>query len=275
PGALVRDEAELEEDAARLGHLCRLIARNRQPDLPVKGIMVLVPWAAGAGDETAAAAAEACRRDLAAARAALRVSCPAVALVCDLERAPGFPELVANFKPEKRKTGRIGRKFPLLPELGGARVADVFASGLAWFCTAEFPTWIYEFFTLEQTETEPPGQATERNVRLYQILAQLLERHQRFGRVLAPVLANESGEPAMFGGCYLAATGPKPEHEQAFIAAVFHRLIEEHKNASWSPQAVREDARQRVEGKWGLVAALVGIVLLLAGTAYGLTHIDW
>ncbi len=242
PGAgasLIRDEAELEEDAARLEHLCRLIARQRQPELPARGILVLVPWAASASDEAAAAAAEACRRDLAAARAALRVNCPTFAMVCDMETAPGFRELVGHFRAERRRTGRIGRKFPLLPDVAGKGVADVFASGLAWFCTAEFPTWIYEFFTLEQADAEQAEQATDGNVRLYQILAQLLERHERVSRILAPALTTEAGEPALFGGCYLSATGNKPDHDQAFVAAVFHRLVEEHKNTSWSPQAVR------------------------------------
>jgi hypothetical protein len=276
PGAfLPSEEAALEEDAARLEHLCRLISRQRRPSLPVKGILVLVPWGGAASEEAATATANACRRDLSAARTALRVDCPVIAMVADLETAPGFPEFAKHFSQKDREMTRIGRSFPLTPDLNGRRLADVVHSALAWFCTTEFPTWIYKFFDLESSDGERPEAATQANVQLYQILAQLLERHQRISHILTQGITDETaGGRPMFGGCYLAGTGSKPEHNQAFVAAVFHRLVEERKNASWSEAALAADVRQRRWGTWGL-AVVAALLVLLAVLIYIISQTVW
>ena len=205
-----------------------------------------------------------------------RVNCPVFALVCDLETAPGCRELLGDFKPENRKTGRIGRKFPLLPELaGGGRGGGVrLGPGLV----------LYRRVSDLDLRVLHPGTGGNRVARADhggQRLRPVPDPGPAagtapcFSRILSPVLTTETGEPALFGGCYLAATGNKPDHDQAFIAAVFHRLIEEHKNASWNPLAVREDARQRAQGTWGLAAAPVLLLLLLASVGYGLVHMEW
>jgi hypothetical protein len=261
--SFIRDEAEMEEHAARLHHLCRLIARSRQPDLPVRGVLVLLPWAGTETDEAATAVIEACRRDLAAAREGLQVTCPHFALVSDLETAPGFHEFLEHFDDKLRRTGRVGRSFPLAPE--PRALAKLLDAGMERFCAGEFSTWVYEFFRLEMADDRET--ITEANVNLYQLLVQLLERRQRLTRILARGLVVEGPEPAMLGGCYLAGTGGGPG-EQAFVAAVFHRLLKERENVSWTEQARVSDDRNRTWGTYGLVALGVLVAVVVAAVVY-------
>ena len=98
--------AEMERLTGRLQHLCRLIARDRRPYCPLNGVLVLIPFAATDSDQQATTTSTLCRSDLATARAALRVYCPVLALLCDLENAPGFREFVKRFPAEQRQRSR-------------------------------------------------------------------------------------------------------------------------------------------------------------------------
>jgi hypothetical protein len=268
PRAFIRDEAETEEFAARLEHLCRLIARWRQPELPVRGVLVLVPWSGTESEEAANATSDACRRDLAAVRAALQVFCPQIALVCDLEMAPGFHEFLAQFDEKLRRTGRVGRSFPLAVD--PRALSKVIDGGMERFCSGEFSTWVYEFFRLEEAEADNRAAITAANIHLYQLLVQLLERRQRLSRILSRGMVVEASEPPMLAGCYLAGTGADAG-ERAFVAAVFHRLLKERENVSWTPDALAADASHRRWGAYGLVG-LGGFVALVVGATYVLSR---
>ena len=51
--SLLQDRTEAEHHTARLQHLCRLIARARQPYCPLNGVMLVLPIASGQTDEAA------------------------------------------------------------------------------------------------------------------------------------------------------------------------------------------------------------------------------
>jgi len=237
---LLRETAVVDLCAARLAHLCRLVVRDRKPFCSINGILLLVPWAGTDTDDDAGQTAEVLRTDLTAFRAHLKVLCPVFALVCDLENVPGFREFLQHV-PEKDRLRRVGQRFPLAPEVVGDGALKMIDSGLQWICAAMFPSWVTRCFRLEGPGQDTMATVTEVNTRLYQAMFQLLERQRRLSRILTRGLVYKEGEPLLFGGCYLGATGANPAGEQAFVPGVIQRLIEEQNNVSWTGQAVAED----------------------------------
>ena len=267
---LLRETVVVETCAARLTHLCRLIVRDRKPFCPIDGILLLVPYAGTDTDDDAGQTADVLRNDLSVIRANLKVMCPSFALVCDLENVPGFREFLQHV-PEKDRLRRVGQRFPLAPEVPGDGPLKMIDSGLQFICAAMFPSWVTRCFRLEGPGQDDMATVTEVNTRLYQAMFQLLERQRRLSRILTRGLVFKEGEPLLFGGCYLGATGANPAGEQAFVPGVFQRLIEEQNNVSWTGQALEEDAAYSrwarlgygALGGFAALVILVGIALIV------------
>jgi hypothetical protein len=236
--------AEMELLAARFEHLCRLIARDRRPYCPANGILVLVPFAALDNDEDAFQTADLCHRELDAARRVLRVLCPRVVLVCDLENAPGFREFVERFPAEQRRR-RIGQRFPLDPVLRGETAAGMVESGVRWICGTVLPNRIYEHLRLEAPDRDAEA-ARRGNARLFYLLSELRARQRRLGALLGRGLAAEADSPPLLAGCYLAGTGADAVLEQSFAAGVLFRLYDRQEGlqnyVSWTDAAWADEA---------------------------------
>ncbi len=196
---LLKDTSAVEHSTARLKHLCRLIAQTRQPYCPINGMLLLVPFDATDNEEDANQTARICQLDLAAAREVLRVQCPLFALICDLEVAPGFRELIARLPAEQRHR-RLGQRFPMLADMKRVNVPEMITGGVSWIFSEMMPGWIYKLFRVEAPGRDDVDEVLGGNIRMYQLLEQMPERGQRLGRVLTrSVLADDSG-PSLFGG---------------------------------------------------------------------------
>ena len=168
---IVRNAAEVELLGARFEHLCRLLVRDRWPYCPINGMLVLLPFAATDTDQDALDAAAACQRDLSVARRVLQVNCPTLAMVCDLETAPGFAAFLEQF-PEKQRQQRIGQRSPMAPALetrgraGDAEARTAMLESLAqWICASVAPGWVYKHFRMESADATagvPAGPALSR-----------------------------------------------------------------------------------------------------------------
>lgn len=262
--------------AARLRYLCRLIRRDRAPWCPINGMLVLAPWAATDSDEVAKEAAGVLQRDLVAARDALQLRYPTIALVCDLELARGFAEFRRSFAPDAIQKSRIGQRLPLAPDVPPAEVAGLLERGVQWIGQTVLPAGIVKFLRMEpvpQPGKPAPVVASNHNRNLYLLLNQVYQRGPRLARILSRGLqggsANEYADPLdalpLFGGCYLAGTG-RAETDQAFVRAVLTRLMDAQSSVSWTSQAIAEDARYRrltVLG-YAAMALLVAIGLVVA-----------
>ena len=295
---VVRNRAEVELLGTRFEHLCRLLVRDRWPYCPVNGMLVLLPFAATDTDQDALDAAAACQRDLSVARRVLQVNCPTLALVCDLETAPGFAAFLEPFSEEDRKK-RIGQRCPMAPALetrgraGDAEARAAMLESLAhWICGSVTPGWVYKHFQMESADATagvPAGPAMSRtdpieasrprkgprrgygradafrtNAEQFLFMHHLRERQRRLGRLLSGGFILEDEDPILFGGCYLAATGADSHREQAFVAGVFRRLADEENFVSWTTQArTEEDAYLR----WALFGQMGAGALFLAVAA--------
>ena len=258
-----RDEFETERLTARLEHLCRLIVRDRRPFCHVNGMLVLIPFAAAGSDGAADRTADDCRRDLSTARRVLKVYCPVYTLVCDLEKSPGFREFVDGFVAAHSKDhlkGRMGKHFPLLPDVAEAAVGEKVAAFVQWICGAHFPSLVYRLFRLEAKEGPDLKTVVQSNARLYRFVGELHERAARLGRIVGKCLPAEQSGPPMFGGCYFAGTGRDKDREQAFVPGIFHRLLEDQNYVAWSDAALAEEATyQRWAGIGYIILGALGI----------------
>lgn len=264
--SLLKRPVEVERLVGRLGHLCRLIALDRRPFCPLNGVLVLIPYAATDSDDNAVAAGGLCRADLGAARTALGVYCPVLAMLCDLETAPGFREFVKRFPAEQRQR-RLGQRFPLVPDLNAQETTAMLAQGTEWICRSMFPNWVYKLFRLECSSQEDFASVTDGNTQLYRLMSQMQLRHQRLSQLAVRGLLPEDDVPALFGGCYIAATGPDAANDQAFVPGVFRRLLENQNFLSWTDEALDEDTRQQRWTTLGYLGMGLAVACLAAAGA--------
>ncbi len=252
--------------AARFEHVCRLIVRDRRPYCPVNGILILLPFAGAEGDEEATQTGDAARSDLATARGIFLVHGPSLALVCDLEMARGFGEFVSHFS-EKQRQQRLGQRFPHVPDARPEALPQILDDMAGWVCHSVFPNWVYKYFRVEAPQKDDRATAVQKNRRLFQFLEELRSRKTRLSRILTRALLLDASGPLLFGGCYLAATGPDAAREQAFVAGVFARLTKEQGILGWTDEAQSEDEAAARWTTTGYVALGLLVVAVVAGVA--------
>jgi hypothetical protein len=261
---LLRNESEVQRLTARLKHLCQLIVRDRRPFCPANGLLLLVPLAAADSEEDANQTAAICHHDLAAVRDVFQIHAPVFALLCDLEKAPGFSEFLQRF-PQDQRQRRLGQRFPLVPDVAPDKLPPAIDSAVGWICQALFPTWVYKMFRMEKSAQDITG-VVQGNTRLYQLLSEMRERQKHFSRILTRGLLLDAPGPLLFGGCYVAGTGADPDKEQGFVAGTFRRLTENQDYVSWTDDALVQDADYRSWTTYGYVflgiftAVMIGVV---------------
>jgi type VI protein secretion system component VasK len=261
--SLLKDSIAVEELTARLNHLCRLIVRDRRPYCPVNGVLVIIPLAAADSEDDADQTGDILHRDLATMRKAFQVHCPVIAMVCDLEMAPGFREFFERF-PDRQRQRRVGQRFPLVPAVEPAALPGMIENGVHWICRTLFPTWVYKFFRVEGPGREDMSAQVASNTQLYKLMNEMRQRSKPLARVLTRGFLNDHSGPLLFGGCYVTATGGDAAREQAFTAGVFRRLVDEQNYVSWTADAIADEADYQRWTKFGYVAVAVFAVIILA-----------
>ena len=273
-GRATRLSAEtLDDQAARLRHLCKLMARDRRPRCGVNGVLVLVPSAATDSTQDAADVADSVQRDMAESRAALGVHCPVLAVLCDMESAPGFAKFVEQF-PTEQRARRMGQRCPLFPGATGrgdpAAGVKAMLRGVGTFlCTNWLKRWVYEKCKLEKPGGLALKQATETNGQLFLLLDEMYQRQDNLARILEDGFSRYApADRLIFAGCYLAATGPGEQTPyRAFMAGVFDRLRECESCVYWTDEVKQEEARIQSWIGWVwllLILAAGGLVAFVA-----------
>ena len=269
PLRLLQNIDETERLTARLKYLCRRIARRRHPYCSVNGLLILAPLAATDNDADAHQTGLIIQRDIRAARESLRVRCPIETALCDLEKLPGFLDLMGQFTEERQRQQLLGRTFPLVPQLEPEQFPKMISGGLEWLCQTMLPSVVYQFL-----QTDKPGDANteetlRRNARLVQMLGELRDRQPRWSHILTQGVTVQEKQTPLLGGAFLCATGPDAAREQAFVHDVFSLLIENQNYVSWTPEALDEN---RDYVRWARLC-YIGIALLAAGFVFLAYHI--
>jgi hypothetical protein len=258
---LLANQEETDRLSDRLTHLCRLIARDRQPYCPINGVLLLVPLGATDTDVEAQQTAEICYRDLEVIRRVLKMQCPVISVVCDMECLPGFPEFLHKQGAAARGR-RVGQRFPLAsPDLDGERFAQHVGDSVAWLSNNLFRDLIHPQF---QVGGENPRSEITSNKNLFLLMHEVRERGKNLSRFLMQSVARNNDDPWLFAGCYFAGTGADRDREQGFVKGVFARLVENQNCVAWTDQALSEDSRCRSFAMIGYVV-LAGLAIAVAG----------
>lgn len=264
--SLLKDEAAVDLQTRRLRHVCRLLVRDRAPLCPANGVLVLLPFEATDSAEDATETAALLRHDLAVARAGLQLDCPRFVVLCDAQYERGFARLAAQFPEGSGPARLLGQNFPLAPDVPAAEVPAVIESGLRWVADSMLPLVLGRLIRREgEGEGVDRATAVRGNVELYRYLIAMRQRVYRLARLLALALAPDGAQPPLLAGCYIAGTG-QDEREQAFLAGVLRRAVEQQNTVRWSADALAEDRayhRYAVAGYLALIAFLALVVAVL------------
>ena len=224
--------AEARTQRDRLAYVCKLLRAARDPVCPVNGMMLVTPFHtvvdAGLQTETAF------KDDLSVVRESLQLRCPTVALVTDMQREPGFLELIRRVGGDLAASARFGRGFDhrTVPTVERLEALSQHACGA-------FEDWTYKLFAQPGALDKPSNG---------QLFATMCKVRGRFRKAFTPALANGFGcdraedgpDSLMFSGCYFAATGAEPG-EQGFVGAVFDKLAQLEDDLEWMEGAIRVD----------------------------------
>jgi hypothetical protein len=260
---LLKNPSEVQHYTARLTHLSRLLVRDRQPYCPINGLLVLVPIGGTDTETDAQQTAEVCTRDLATVRRVLCMQCPILVLACDLEALPGFRDFIDHVSARER-LGRLGQRFPLAsPDLAGEALQEQIDRSIHYLSNNYLRDWVYRLFKAEDSGKDP----IQSNVGLYFFLDEMRSRKKNLSRALTQGIARDAPTPLLYAGCYLAGTGVDKNHEQAFVAGVFKRLLENQSIVAWTDQALAEDRKCHSRANVGY--AFLGGLLLAALATLG------
>jgi hypothetical protein len=259
---LLASNADVEMITARMGHLCRLIFRDRQPYCPINGVLVLAPLGATDTELDAQQTAELCHLDLSVVRRVLKVQCPIFAMVADMEQLPGFRDFIHR-RSSSERARRIGQRFPLNPpDLHDDGLHEKLGEAVQWLGHNVVRDLVHRVFKTD------PGSRLDVNHDLFLMLDEMRERKDHLARFIVQGLARDVDGPLLFGGCYLAATGAERDKDQAFVRGVLARLLENQNYVSWTEQALAEDARCHTATLAGYVVMAVVVALLGVGFGY-------
>jgi hypothetical protein len=246
----------------RLEHICRLIAADRQPFCPLNGILVLIPLASTNDQTEANEAAVLMQRDLDVVHQVMRVRCPVLSMVCDLEKMPGGRELLRRF-PEQQRFRRLGVAVPAIADCDAKTVPLIVDQAVAWVCRNLLPPLIYRIaYGQDPASIDSPAERRG-NVELYRLLHEMRRRQSHLARMLIRGLFSDPEEsPWRLGGCYLAATGPDATTQQGFVGGVFPQLLQMQNKVAWTEEALADDRRSR----YWTVAGYATLAVFLGGT---------
>jgi hypothetical protein len=251
--------AEAAEAEQRLEYLCTLIRKARQPLCPINGILTLLPFSIiERSSVDAVTLQQSVDRDLAVVSRTLMIRCMVVALVTGLEQESGFRELVRRMGPEKARSQRFGKGFPLW-----AKPAPTALEALNDHACGAFEDWVYELFR-QKGSLSKPG-----NTRLYLLLCKVRHNLRNrltnilrsgYGGAAEQEAPQEDREAFLFGGCYFAATG-ETEDQQAFVKNVFDRLPEQQEELEWTAGALRQVRKYQ---SWATFLFIIDFLLAVA-----------
>ncbi len=265
---LMADNEEVTRLKARLAHLCRLIARERKSECAANGILLLIPLAGTDTIGEAQLTAQAALEDLSTVRTEMRIDCPVVTMLVDLEDLPGFSEFLSLQRP-KELGSRRGGSFPMSTRMSTEELRRQLRASLSWICTTYMQDSVYSVY---QTETEANKEVSPlflRNSRLTLLLTELNERTEAVCDIVMSSIMPENAPMFRYSGFYFAATGAVGV--QGFVGGVLQKMVKEQASVTWTQAALDADAEShKLAGTYATAtfAMLAFTGVLVAGTAY-------
>jgi hypothetical protein len=226
-------ERDADSDQSPIHDLCRLLLHERAPRHPLQGIIVVVPFA---GD-----APNSCRDHLRAARQATGLELPIYFAI------GGVDNLGIGSEPSFLR-------FPPLPDLDPAEIAQMYEIGLDWLCLERIPRQVRARIVLAPA-------ALPENIRLYQWQSTLASWRTRIEKMLTEATQNEDAEPGMVAGCYIV---PPAALAPGFAAILQSDLLKHQHSACWTAATVEQDDAQKRRVRFGYVVGFFALLLTIS-----------
>jgi hypothetical protein len=221
-----------ESSAERLHQLCELLIRDR--DLPVQGIVMVLPFAATQSEEGTRSVVNDAQLDLRVIRQATGLEVPLYVAVSGLD----LP--IRGVLPQA-----WFQRFPPLPDLDPAEIPTMFQEGVDRLCTDRI---IADMRSQFRFDVEPAdggvlNPALSENIKLYQWLSAVQSWRTRLGQVLFEGTQNDFSEPGMVAGCYFLSAGESQASE--LTQSLWADLLKYQQTTTWTPERIAAYAEQR------------------------------
>jgi len=269
-GSVLQDARQVELTSARTAYFCSLVNRARYPLCPINGAIAVVSIVSAEKDEVAQQTGLVAQRDLANLIDGFKLRFPVYTLVADLESLPGGDEFIRKFAADRRQQ-RLGKSFPLNPDLKPTAAPDAVESGVNWIFQSLLPYWVFKLFRLETPNVESPSEAADANGKLFQFLTGVKDRSEKIARLVGRAMVPRVDDVPSYGGCYLTANDTSGSAEPLFVAEFFKKVESTQGFVSWTDEAFIADAGYRGKAKLGytalavIAAAVVGLAVYVLG----------
>lgn len=251
-GSVLQNARLVAEGNARLDHVCGLVAAARWPLCPVNGAILAVPAVVSDRDDGAQQWGLVAREDLSRVEAAFKLRFPVFALVGGVEMLPGGFTFFERFAAD-RSAQRLGKGFPLNPDLQPASAAGEVEKSAAWAFGSLLPYHVFK-----QTRVDGASDSRD-NASLVRFLIELRRRAPRLARLVGRAVGSDHSIRE-FGGCYLAVTLPSAPNDTKFAREFFKKVESSQGYVAWTDEAYAEDASYRAKTRLGYI--VLGLIAL-------------
>ncbi len=234
---VVQNPETVSLQEARMHYFCKLLAKERKPFTPLNGVALLMSLDAAENEGTAQKIALSAQKDLATLQESLKLQFPVFVLLADLEKWAGASAFMARF-PEDRRKNRLGRGFPLAPDLSVNQFSERVEKEVEWIFARLLPFWCFRFFRLAKPNEESHDEAVQANGELFRFLAESQARASCLGRLVAKAVQPDETSLPSFGGCYVVAQSAGAPW---FTQDLFSKLEKAQNSVSWTNAAFDED----------------------------------
>ncbi|MEL7498859.1 MAG: type VI secretion protein IcmF/TssM N-terminal domain-containing protein [Planctomycetota bacterium] len=242
----------------RVKYVCQMIRSRTSGEMPLNGVVVVIPFDKFMHRENFKAITNAVKKDLLEIRNQLDIQFPVSFLFCSMEKDQGFPKLQNLLGAKRSGSGRFG---------AGCRISEIpfleksnLAIQVDRACQS-FEDWV----TNRWGKSSQLSRAAQ-NKELYKLVIRVRQqfRPRLIHLLQQSLLWSESEIPDEYvdlslAGCYFASTG---EHsaERGFLNGVFLKCDEFAETASWGERILNHD---RFQSAMASLISVTGVVALV------------
>lgn len=234
---VVQNPETVSLQEARLKYFCQLLSKARKPYTPINGVALVVSLDAAENEGTAQKIALGAQKDIKTLQDTLKLHFPVFVLLADLEKWSGASAFLARF-PEDRRKNRLGRGFPLAPDVSPEQFSDRVEKEVEWIFAKLLPFWCFRFFRLATPNVESHDEAIQMNGELFRFLSETQKKAQHIGQLVAKAVQPDENQVPSFGGCYVVA---QSSGLPWFTQDLFAKLEAAQNYVAWSQAAFDED----------------------------------
>ena len=250
------DDDDTPQD--RIQYVCQLIKTRTAGEMPINGVVVVVPFDKFMFRENYKSIAASIKKDLLEIRQQLDVQYPVSFLFTSMEKDQGFPKLQNLLGTKRSSSGRFG---------AGCRISEIpiverenIATQVENACRS-FEDWV----TNRWGKTSQLSRAAQ-NKELYKMVIRVRQEFRPRLKYLLEhaFLWNDAESPEgendiNLSGCYFASTGSSSS-ERGFLNGVFLKCEEFAKTVGWGEGVL---SRDRARSAFASLISVTGVIALV------------